>query len=138
MTAAGRWMLDRAALLVDLDKVRTVTLTKRGETPVVVQRSGDKWLSDLGGDVLANETHDALKGLLAEAAVHIGSAKEDEGLGDPLVTIAIHLEGDDTTTLRVGVADTFDGSRVYYVRREGVDATFVVAHARLRTVIEAL
>jgi hypothetical protein len=79
----------------------------------------------------------ALQDLRAEAAVHVGPARREEGLEKPELAITIEgPKGALPIRFAIGRGDVFRGTNVYYARRDGVDATFVIAQSRVRPLLE--
>jgi hypothetical protein len=75
----------------------------------------------------------------AEGVVHLGPARTEEGFDKPRLTIAVtRSTSSGTATMRmlVGQGDVFHETSVFYVRRDGIDATFAIAQGKLRPLLE--
>ena len=141
---AQRWLVDRTALLVDMDRIERVTL-RRGEGKLVVERQAGKLHVTSGPnktDAAALAVEDALRSLMAEGVVHLGGADAAEGFATPALTLEIELAnaGEAPTQVRldVGRGEAWHDNSVFWVRRAGLDATFAVAQSRLRPLLELL
>lgn len=139
--AADRWLVDRTALVTEVSRVRRVTLTAPGAKKTVIEASGGAFhVAGAPADPVANTraaaVREALADLVAEAATTVGKPPPHEGLDKPALEVAIEMEKS-TVTLRFGAGDTWKGTTIYYARRSGVDATFAVAQAKVRPLIEA-
>lgn len=148
--AADRWLLDRGALRVDPAWIGLVTLKTGNNTNVEVERSGDVWRVRSGGEgsaAKAAAVRDALSDFTAEEAVTVGPPSRHEGLDKPALTVVINpavgkdappSEGKrEPVRIVIGAGDVWRGTRIYYARRSGVDATFAVAQAKVRPLLEA-
>jgi hypothetical protein len=82
--------------------------------------------SDAGTDFVARKLADAVRGLRAEALVHLGPALKEEGFDAPYLTIT----GADATSTKkkliVGAPGKVNDVSIHYVRIEGLDATWAV------------
>ncbi len=153
-TAASQWLLDRAVFALDVNDIVRVTVSQKDKSkkPLVLQRVGDA-LQIVGAPTetsAAAQLRDALSDLSPYGAVSIGVARKEQGLDPPAFTVVIErarrdaeaqdLAIDPTRTLRLsfGSRDVFRGNEVVYVRREGIDATYVMARAKAHTFIDVL
>jgi hypothetical protein len=155
--AADLWFIDRSSLRVDPGSIARVTLTAEGGAKVHAERSGDVWRirssepRDAGAGASpaqAAAIRDALAELVAEGAVSIGEPEKDQGLTKPQLTLEIERvkpEGAPSSepppkpvTIAFGAGDVWRGTRIYYARRSGVDATFAVAQAKVRPLLNAV
>lgn len=144
--AASRWLLDRTALRVDLSTVRRITLS--GPAPakkrLVVLRDQSIWkldgadASDPSAATRAAAVRDALNGLYADGATTVGAPLEREGMAKPRLEVVIERDGGAPVRLSVGAGDSLAGTSIHYVRREGVAATYAVAQAKIRPLLDAL
>ena len=152
--AASQWLLDRTVFVMDINDIVRVTVNQKDKSkkPMVLQRVGDV-LQIVGAP---NETsaaatlRDALSDLPPYAAVSIGAARKEQGLDPPAFTVVIErvrrdadahdLTVDPSRTLRLafGARDVFRGNEVVYVRREGIDATYVMARSKAHAFIDVL
>lgn len=110
---------------------KTLTLLKRGKELVAAPGS------ELSGGALARVL-EALANLRAEAAVHTGPARANEGFASPSVRIRLIPKAGQgpARVLSFGASDTFQELRVLYARKEGVDATYAVTHSALRDILD--
>lgn len=144
-TAITTLLVSRAALLVDLDSLRTIEI-KTPTRAVVLTRNGDGFqaasgASDAGLDAAtAQALAEAAADLEAEAALHTGPPLPAEGFARPALSIELSpLPGEGAPrTLRVGAGDSWREMRVFYVRRDDRNATYVVAQSRVRRLLDAL
>lgn len=143
-TAADRWLLDRAALLVDEGSLGQVTLEHRDGKRLVLERKAGVLRPADGGDAgKGTLVSRALGELLAEQVVTLGPADKREGLDAPELSVSIEglAEAGDKprkTKLTFGVGDSLRGVSVIYARKAGLDATFAVAEGRVRPLRQAL
>jgi hypothetical protein len=157
-SAAGRWLLDRSALVVEAASVLRATLEGSGGAKIVLERGAAGALviidpkrpsTDPALVARAAALRDALGDLMAEGAVSVGKPEESEGFGSkkPSLTIAIEREGApgaagkqkrETVRILFGAGDVWRGTNIRYARRDGVEATYAVAQAKVRPLFEAL
>jgi hypothetical protein len=143
--AAGRWLLDRTVFTLAPDDITRVTLAAGGKgKKLVLERAGDalRIAGDAGqadASARAAAIRDALGDLVPEGAVSVGAPRGEEGLDPPAARITVE-RGDPQRTVRIrlGRGDAFRGTAVVYARREGVDATYVIAQARVRPLLDAV
>jgi hypothetical protein len=142
---ACHWLVDRAALMVDPEAVVRVTLDRgRGDKPLVVEPlDGDWQVVGRGPSSAATgaQVREALAELMAEGVVHLGPPRPEEQIAKPLLRMELALRpaaGGKPLhrVLRVGAGDTWRDTSVFYVRREDLDATYAVAQARLRPLLD--
>jgi hypothetical protein len=147
--AANRWLLDRTTTAIAPETISRVTLTGEGGKHLVIEKSGDALrivgvAADPVSSARAASIRDALADLTAEGAVSVGPAEKAQGLDRPRLDVAVERAGVGTRDrvppvhLRFGAEDTFQGSRVVYVRRDGVAATWAVAQGKARALFDAL
>jgi hypothetical protein len=116
---ARGWLLDLHGLAPP--NVVSVTLERDGKRLAFSNDAGD----DATDDVLR-----AANVLRADAVVHLGPARADEGLAHPALTIT--LRGPDASrTIAVG-APLVSDEKMRHARIPGVDATFAIEAGRLR------
>lgn len=150
----SQWLIDRAVFAFDLGEVVKVTVNQKDKTkkPLVLERSGDA-LKIVGAPTetdAAATLRDALSDLAPYAAVSVGAPRKEEGLDPPAFTVVIErsrrgadahdVKVDPERTIRLvfGAKDVFRGQEVVYVRREGVDATYVMAKSKALTFVDLL
>jgi len=141
-TAADRWILDRAALLVDAERITAVTLVGEGGKRLVLQAHAGALQvvgapADAASAARAAAVRDALGDLLAEGVVSVGPPDKAQGFDKPVLTVTVELGGK-RLELRFGAGDSFRGSSVYYARRQGFAATFAVAQSHVRPLLDAV
>lgn len=133
-------LVDRAATMVAPASLARLTLRKGGDRFVLERRGGE--LVPAAGSTLDPELVapllEALPGLRAEAAVHSGRAQPSEGFSAPSLEVLLEPSAGlgKSRTLRFGVQEVFRGLSARFARIDGVDATFVVAEAKLRPLFD--
>jgi hypothetical protein len=140
--AADRWLVDRMTLISEVSRVTRVTLTAPAGKRAVLEASGGGFhVAGAAADPVANAraaaVREALADLVSEGAVSVGKPEKQEGLDRPALTAEIEIDGK-RTRLVFGAGDTFKGTTVLYARKDGVDATFAVAQAKVRPLLEAV
>jgi Domain of unknown function (DUF4340) len=146
--AADRWLLDRTLTRVAPETIARATITADRGKAVTIERSGE--VLQIAGapaspvsSARAATIRDALADLMAEGAVGIGPPDKRWGFDKPSLDVLVERAGVGTSAkvppvhLRFGAADAFQGTRVYYARRDGVDATFAIAQERVRPLLDA-
>lgn len=141
-TAADRWLLDRTQLVTVTTQVSRVTLTAAGGRQLVLEASGGAFrVAGAGADPVASaraaSVRDALGDLVAEGAVSVGAPEAREGLDKPALTLEV-VVGGKPMRVRFGAVDALHGTGVVYARRDGIDATYAVAEAKVRPLREAV
>ncbi len=120
-----------------------ITALRGGRSQTVVYNDVNKaWTSgsDAGSDLLAKKLADAFRALRAEGVIHLGDARPDEGFGAPTLTI----EGVEATPtgkkkrLLVGGIGKFNELAVYFVRVDGIDATWAVLRGDVDAILALL
>ncbi len=117
------WAIDRSYFMFDPKSVREVRL---------------------GDAVLAAVRLETAKSLLSsartEGVVHLGGAHKDEGFDKPLLKLAVQTGAPDaapvTVKIAVGRGDVWRETSVFYIRREGVEATFAIAQSTVRPLLD--
>jgi hypothetical protein len=143
--AADRWLLRRAATQIDPEAIRRVTLrAEGGKTVVIEQISGVFRLAGAPADPVstakAAAIRDALGELAAEGAVSLGKPDKSHGLDPPrleIIALPADVSAGKPIRISIGAGDAFRGTSIFYARREGVDATFAVAQAKVRPLLSA-
>ena len=82
--------------------------------------------SDAGADFVARKLADAVRGLRAEGLVHLGPARPEEGFDLPVMLVTGSDGAAAKKKLIVGAPGKFNDVAIYYVRIEGLDATWAV------------
>lgn len=134
--------VDRSSTMFGRDEVVRVRL-RAGAATVELAKSGDSLRVVRGpssiGPTQIEAVRDALAESRAEAAVHLGPSRKEDGLDVPRLVVELELEGASgrsTAKIAIGAGDVFDGTSTFYVRRDGVDATFAVAQSKLRPLLD--
>jgi len=133
------WAIDRSYFMVDPEEVREIRLTRGTASQVL----GKAQTPD-GDEARAAERLEIAKRVLAEARtegmVHMGAPRASEGFDKPrlVITVTKGKAGAPDSTLRiaVGAGDVFHDTNIFFVRRDGVDATFAMAQGKLRPLLE--
>jgi len=152
-TVTNQWLLDRAVFAFDLGDIVKVTVLQKDKSrkPLVLERIGDA-LSIVGAPAdteRAAQLRDALSDLAPDAAVSVGAPRKEQGLEPPAFTVTIERARRDdangkapdpqrTVRLQFGARDVFRGHEVVYARREGIDATYVIARSKAHAFIDVL
>lgn len=94
--------------------------------------------TDAGSDFVARKLADAVRGLRAEGLVHLGPPKPEEGFDTPTMVLA----GSDGAAIKkkliVGTLAKLNDMPIYYVRIDGVDATWAVLRGDLDNIATLL
>jgi hypothetical protein len=144
--AADRWLLQRGATQIDPESIQRATLRAEGGKTVVIEQSDGVFrLAGVAADPVstakAAAIRDALGDLVAEGAVSIGKADRSQGLDPPrleITALPAGVTGGKPIRITIGAGDAFRGTSIFYARREGVDATFAVAQAKVRPLLSAV
>ncbi|MEZ4229461.1 MAG: DUF4340 domain-containing protein [Polyangiaceae bacterium] len=142
--AMETWLIDRSLLMLDPNEVERVTL-KRGDQTWVIKKDGERFVlesGELAADKVA-QIMDSFSVTRAEAALHIGGPRPQEGFRQPaLVVDVVRLPArgarSEPVHLEFGAGDAWRGTSIYYARRRGFDCTFAVARGRLQPVLDSL
>ena len=119
---------------------------------LVLERTGEAL--SIAGSPSATEAaaklRDALGELAPYAAVSVGAPRKEQSLDPPVFTIVIErvrrgaeardraIDPQRTVRLQFGAFDVYRGHDVVYVRREGIDATYVVDRTKANTFFDLL
>jgi len=131
------WLLDRAVFMVTPDNASEVVLERKGKS-LSLERRGDRFVRGPGvdlSDARVAEIFEALIALRAEAAVHTGGSRPGEGFESP--ELVVRLDGGKGGVITVGAGDSWQGASVHYIRKTGVDATYVIAKNKVRPFLDA-
>jgi len=118
------WAIDRSYFMFDPKVVREI-------------RMGDA--------ALAAEQLETAKSTLSvartEGVVHLGAARKDEGFDKPRLTVRLQIARPGSASpqnvkILVGRGDDWRDTSVFYIRREGVDATFAIAQGSIRPLLD--
>jgi len=139
-----RWLVDRALLPGEPASIVEASIDT-ATASLLLTRVGLGWQQTAGSPTLEAgaiaRLGDAIEGLRAEAAVHLGAARPEEGLARPRLTLRLRAEserGAAPRTIRLGAGDTWEGTSVVYARIDGVDATFAVARGAVAPILDML
>jgi hypothetical protein len=135
------WLVSRNDFLLPTVKCAKLHLREAGGKELSLVREGNAFrvpgASDRRAVEAAADVQQALEELLPLAAVTVGPEVDYQGFKKPSLTI--DCTGDpDRATYRIGAGDTFEGTSVFYARRDGIDATFAVPQAAVRPLFSAL
>jgi hypothetical protein len=128
--------VDRGAFLVDAASVARLELESNGERVIFAERSGA--LAAISPPELSPASTrgvlDVLGALRADAALHTGPARAEEGFQKPRLSVRVERKpgAGKPLSFTLGAADEHQGVSVVYARVKGVDATFVIAKSKLR------
>jgi len=153
-TVLSQWLIDRAVFAFDLGEVVKVTVTQKDKSkkPLVLERTGEA-LTIAGAPAetdAAAQLRDVLTDLSPYSAVSVGAPRKEQGLDPPAFTMVIErarrgadahdskVDPERTIRLAFGAKDVFRGQEVVYVRREGIDATYVMARSKAQTFVDVL
>lgn len=143
--AAGRWLFDRQALVIDGAALVRIEASGEGGKTITAERAGDAWRSSAGAETAA-ALRDAVTSLIAEGVVAPGKPDKSFGLDKPRLWLTVLAEPEQGAPknaprrklkLAFGAGDTFRGTSVVYARRDDIDATFAIALGRARPLLQA-
>lgn len=133
-------LVDRSPFLVEPASIARLELESKGERLVLAERNGT--LAPVPPTELAaplvQALLQALGQLRADAALHTGPARADEGFAKPKLRVRVERKpgSGGPVVFMLGAADEHQGISVYYARAEGVDATFAIAKSKLRPLLD--
>jgi Domain of unknown function (DUF4340) len=156
--AAGQWLVDRAPFSIDAGEIARATIaTGDGKKKLVLERAGEalRVAGETGAQASAQAAalRDALSDLVPEGAVSVGDKpRKDEGLDPPAVVITVERDKRDpgsgaatgsidpgrTLRISLGRGDAVRGTAVVYARLAGVSATYAIAQAKVRPLLDAV
>ncbi len=133
-------LLDRSLFILTPDAIERVTLEHDGKSLTLVKRG--QTLEAEGGETISParvaEVTETLGSLRAEAALHLGAPRPDEGFAKPELVLKVDPSGNEKPyTIRIGAGDSWQGTSIHYARREGTDATYVIAKSKVRALLDA-
>lgn len=145
--AAGWWLFDRQALVIDPAAIARVEAAVPGGKKLAAERSGDAWKLVAGdGPDAAATLRNVVAGLLAERVVSTGAPDRAQGLDKPRLVLTVVADPEPgapkgaarrTFKIAFGAGDSVGGTSVVYARREGLDATFAIAQGKVRALFDA-
>jgi hypothetical protein len=134
-------LLDRSLFMVPPDAAERIVLTHPGGT-LTLQKRGEAWEAEGLSPARIAQISEALSSLRAEAAIRIGAARPSEGFARPELSVRVEPPpgpgAEKPWTFRIGAGDSWQGTSVHFARREGVDATYVIAKSKVRAILDAL
>ncbi len=139
-------LIDRTVTMMDPAEVTSIRL-KSADRGVQLQKEGSRFTQADSGPALPDDRIasiiEGLSTLRADVAVHTGAAKPAEGFASPVLRINIEREPargerSEPVELLIGSGDSWRGTAVYYARRKGMNATFVVARSKVQPILDAL
>jgi hypothetical protein len=143
----GSLLVDRAAFLAEPKILARVVITKNGVTRTL-ERVHDELAPAAGSGIdpaVATRLIEALGGLRAEAAVHTGAARPEEGFQKPSLEVRYEpLPGlGKTRSFVIGASGRALGpvppaneQASHFARAAGIEATFVIADAKLKPLFD--
>ena len=138
---SAQWNLSRAGFLLPVSDIQKLKLAADDGQTLILARDGtalrivggkDKRSLDVAADV-----QQSLDDLVPIVAVSIGAAADHQGFKKPALTIEC-TTATSTVTFLIGSGDTFESTSVFYVRRSGIDATFVVPQSAVRPLLASV
>jgi hypothetical protein len=127
------WAVDRSYFMIEPGDVHPIRID-RGRHHLTLEPAGPA-ARDAGG---SSERFEVVRRALAEARteglVHLGAPHKEEGFDRPIVTLT--MKGAPPTIVSIGRGDVWRDTSVFYVRREGIDATFAIAQSKLRPIVD--
>ena len=128
------WAVDRSYFMVDPTEVQQIRID-RGAHHLSLEPAGPG-SPDAGA---AAERFEIARRSIAEARaeglVHPGAPRKGEGFDKPAMTLTI-ARASSPIVISIGRGDAFRDTNVFYVRRNGIDATFAIAQAKLRPLFD--
>jgi hypothetical protein len=129
------------ALLPELSSIERIDVERRGKTLTLVRR-GAELVAAQGSELppsAVSRVLAALTTLRAEAAVHTGPARLDEGFANPSLIVRLTPKAGRgaPSVLRLGASDSWQEMRIVYARREGIDATYALAQRVAHELLDA-
>jgi hypothetical protein len=139
-------LIDRSPFVVEAEHTALITLEYKGRR-VILEKQGTDFVERSKNPSLTRgriqQIVEALGSMRAEAAVHVGPAASEEGLATPELTVTTESRtkgGDpkEVVRYRIGAGDAWRAISVFYARRDGIDASFVIARSKVNQVVDAL
>jgi len=135
-------LLSRSVFVLDPGSFRSIVF-RAGARSLELERRGDVFTPKRAEDEIAEPLVERLvalaSALRAEAALHVGPPKPNEGLEQPSLEIRFGSDAaGESRTIRVGAETALRGESVRFARIDGVDATYAVGAAQIREIREAL
>ncbi len=134
-------LINRAVYPNASDALKGFSLEAPQKRALSLERRGERfWPVPAGSfpDDELGELLEAISNLRPEAAVHVGPALPAEGFGTPVLTLRLVPTAGAPLTLTFGAGDSWRSTSVFYLRVSGVNATFVIAQAKVHALSDAL
>ena len=142
----GTLLIDRSAFLADPKTLASVTLVSNGVTRTLERKHDELVAADGSGidPAVAARVVEALSTLRAEAAAHTGPAGPHEGFANPVLEVRYEpLPGlGKPRSFSVGTTGVHafpwaaTGQAVRFARAKGIEATFLIAEAKLKPLFD--
>lgn len=139
-------LVDRSAFVIDPGTTQSIRLEHKGTTITLQRQSGG--FVETGPQPRLSKAQiaqiiEALASMRAEAAVHVGAVRPNEGFQNPELVVTAESapgggEAIQKLRYRIGAGDAWRAVSVFYARADGVDATFVIARGKVNQVLDAL
>lgn len=138
-------LFDRSIFMLHPGAAARIVLAANGRK-TILYREGHEWLQQGASSLSRGRIQkiiDALSTLRAEAAVHLGPARPAEGLQSPALSVTLEAPAENggnpsAVHWRIGAGDSWRGMSIYYARADGAPATYVIAHSKVRQILDAL
>jgi hypothetical protein len=143
--AAARRLDDPAVFAVSDSTLRAIDTLAIDRSCFMVDPAGIKEIKLGRGKRLSagdlETAKDALSTMRAESALHLGPPRREEGFDRPQLEVTIEHGAEaggkpGTTHLVIGAGDVWRDTNIFYARRDGVDASFVIAQGKVRPLLE--
>ncbi len=132
-------LVNRAVFSAEPASLQALTLEVNGRA-LHFQRRGDQLEPTPPGGFPEDRLPDLLEtlgNLRPEVAIHTGPAEPAEGFSKPLLTLRISPNKGPLQTVTFGAGDSWRATSVFYLRVAGVDATYVIAQSKVKTLLAA-
>jgi hypothetical protein len=133
-------LIDRAVFMGDPKTLARVSISAGQRRFELERRAGELLPSRAASTepAVVAAVLEALGSLSAEAAVHTGAERPDEGLAEPALRVKLELLPGlgAVRGYRIGKSSIFRGQSVRFARADGVDATYVIAESKLRPLFD--
>jgi hypothetical protein len=134
LDALGTLLVNRSVFSSDPESLNAFALEANGHT-LRFERKGDHLEPTPQGSFPEDRMPDlleALGNLRAEAGIHTGPAEPAEGMARPTLMLRISPKIGAPQSITFGAGDSWRETSVFYMRVNGVDATFVIAQSKVR------
>jgi hypothetical protein len=147
-TALQTYAIDRATFMLSAQEINTLRLVSTDRDVRIGSASG-VWTTLQGSKPALPEgavakIRQVLVEMRADGVVHLGAPSPDEGFDKPIVRIEIELapsaarKSSNSVRIDIGRADVWHNTNVHFARKKGVDATFAIAAAEVRPLLDLL